>query len=130
MKFFQNLRKAITDGAAVELSLQEFNAKNLKSKILEVVENPTYMENMRKRSKIFNDQPMKPLDRAVWWVEYVLRNPEPNHLISPALEMGFFAAYSLDIVVTLFVCITVVLFLIMWKTLKSKCKNCEKLKTN
>lgn len=124
------MRKAITDGAAVELSLKEFNAENLKSKVLEVVQNPDYRENMRKRSKKFNDQPMKPLDRAVWWIEYVLRNPEPVHLLSPALNMSFLAAYSLDLLILLFICITVAMVLILRKTLKCNCKNSNKLKTS
>lgn len=124
------MRKAVTDGAAVELNLRDFNAENLKAKVLEVVQNPAYRENMQKRSKKFNDQPMQPLDRAIWWIEYVLRNPEPVHLLSPAINMSFLAAYSLDLLIFLFIFITVVLVLVLRKILKCNCKNGSKMKMN
>lgn len=33
-----------------------------------------YKESVQRLSKVFMDQPTKPLDRGVYWVEYVLRH--------------------------------------------------------
>lgn len=57
-----------------------------------------FMENSLKLSKRFQDQPEKPLQRAIWWIEYILRNPNPKHLRSPTIELGFIAANSFDVI--------------------------------
>lgn len=85
---------------------------------------------MKKRSKRLNDQPNKPLERAVWWIEYILRNPEPDHLLSPAIDMGYFAAYSFDVIGLFFITFLLVLFFIWMKIFKTKCTKCNKIKKN
>lgn len=49
------------------------------------------------RSQRFKDQKEKPLERAIWWVEWILRNPQPNHIQSPVKHLGFIRANCLDI---------------------------------
>lgn len=52
---------------------------------------------MQLRSLRFQDQPEKPLDRAVWWVNWVLRNPNPEHMQSPVMKLGFIRSNIYDI---------------------------------
>ena len=56
-----------------------------------------FTENAKIISNRFRDQPQKPLDRAVWWIEYILRNPKPAHLQSPTMALGWFASNSYDV---------------------------------
>ena len=35
------------------------------------------------------DQPMKPLDRGIWWIEHVLRHGGARHLRAPAANMSW-----------------------------------------
>lgn len=56
---------------------------------------------MKIRSQRFRDQPEKPIERAVWWTEYVLRNPNPVHLQSPVPNLGFLRSNLFDIVFTI-----------------------------
>lgn len=53
---------------------------------------------MKIRSKRFRDQPEKPIERAVWWTEYILRHPNPVHLQSPVPKLGFLRSNLFDIV--------------------------------
>lgn len=53
---------------------------------------------MKIRSKRFRDQPEKPIERAVWWAEYILRNPNPVHLQSPVPKLGFLRSNLFDII--------------------------------
>lgn len=74
---------------------------------------------MKIRSARFRDQPEKPLVRAVWWIEYILRNPNPEHLRSPVVMLGSFVSNLYDILLFCIVLISVVAFLI-WKYVISK----------
>lgn len=64
---------------------------------------------MKIRSARFRDQKEKPLDRAIWWINWALRNPEPDHMTSPVLKLGFIRANCYDIIgVTVFLGLVVV----------------------
>lgn len=41
---------------------------------------------------------MKPLDKAMWWIEYVIRHKGAEHLRSPVVEMSWFKLLSLDVI--------------------------------
>lgn len=45
----------------------------------------------------FNDQPMKALDKAVYWVEYVIRHKGAHHLHVASVELLWYQYYQLDI---------------------------------
>lgn len=83
---------------------------------------------MKLRSKHFRDQPELPLERALWWVEWVLRNPDSNHLKTPAnMKLNGFQSNSYDVIFVLFLTIIVLVFLIRFVVLKvnlglDKCK--------
>lgn len=41
---------------------------------------------------------MTGLERAVWWIEYVIRHKGAHHLKNPALSMPWYQYYLLDII--------------------------------
>lgn len=84
-------------GVAEKLLFQNLSIEIIRDTVLSVLENPSYLEKMKIRSHRFRDQPEKPLERAVWWIEWVLRNPDPDHIQSPVLKLGFFRANLFDI---------------------------------
>jgi hypothetical protein len=53
---------------------------------------------VRRRSKLLRDQPEHPLDRAIYWTEYVLRHKGAYHLQSPAKDYGFVQYYLIDVI--------------------------------
>lgn len=108
-----NLQKSIAAGVAVRVDFKTLTSEELKSAISEVLVNPNYRENMRKRSNLFRDQPQKPLDRAIWWCEYVLRNPQPTHLRQKDFNLGLLGYQYWDIqviillIILLIACLTI-----------------------
>jgi len=56
------------------------------------------------QSRVYRDQPMKPLDRAVYWVEYVIRNAGAPHLKSDSIGLNDLQYFLFD--VTLVIVIT------------------------
>jgi glucuronosyltransferase len=53
---------------------------------------------MKKISAISKDEPESPLNRAVWWAEYVIRHNGAKHLRSAALDLAWYQYLLLDIV--------------------------------
>lgn len=67
-----------------------------------------YKEQVKKAKALLEDQPIKGVDKAVWWIEYVIRHKGAPHLRSPSADMSLYEYFMLDAVafilsVTLFV---------------------------
>lgn len=50
-------------------------------------------------------------ENAVWWTEYVIRHKGARHLRSPAVGVGFFKYFLLDLLVYVFIALCIALFL-------------------
>ncbi|MXQ88813.1 hypothetical protein E5288_WYG008391 [Bos mutus] len=71
-----------------------------------------YTENVMRLSTILRDQPMKLLDRAVFWIEFVMCHKGAKHLW-PADYLNCFQYHSLDMTGFLLACMTTVIFLLI-----------------
>ncbi|XP_066524186.1 UDP glucuronosyltransferase 5 family, polypeptide A1 [Hoplias malabaricus] len=67
----------------------------------EVLHKPSYRENIQRLSKLHRDQPMKPLDRAVFWIEFVMRHGGAPHLRTQSFRMSWITYHSVDVLLTL-----------------------------
>lgn len=54
---------------------------------------------------------MKPMDRAIYWVEYVLRHNGASHLKSSCVSLNFTQYFSIDVCCTFISMIIVGIFL-------------------
>lgn len=108
--------KSVRDGCAERIRYDELTAELVEEKVRLVLEDPKYQTNMDRRSLRFRDQPEPPLQRAVWWVEYTLRDTKPTHLQSPVRLIGPFVANLCDMWL-LAAGVVMVLMLCVWKTI-------------
>ncbi|CAG7732911.1 unnamed protein product, partial [Allacma fusca] len=69
----------------------------LENAISEVSTNPKYKQNMEKLSKLFKDRPSSPLETAVWWTEYVLRNDDLSSLKPLGIHQTWYQRRLLDV---------------------------------
>lgn len=53
---------------------------------------------MKRRSEIIQDQLEKPLDRAVFWVEHIIRQKGGQHLRSAVVELSLAQYLLLDVI--------------------------------
>lgn len=90
----------------------------------------SFRENMRKYSAVSKDTPDKPLDRAVWWTEYVLRHNGAHHLRSSVMDLTWYQYLLLDVIGFLSLVILVVLYLTYIITQRIFCclRNCHSVK--
>lgn len=111
--FFQNLIKTRRHGIAEGIDYLSLNKDDTKKTLLKVLEEPSYTLNATKWSARFRDQKKKPLDRAVWWIEWLLRNPNSDFLKSPVLRLGFIIGNSYDIIAIITIFITILLAILI-----------------
>ncbi|NP_001170804.2 UDP glucuronosyltransferase 2 family, polypeptide A4 precursor [Danio rerio] len=92
-----NLLHMKTKGAAVVLDINTLESKDLVDALKTVLNNPSYKESIMRLSRIHHDQPMKPLDQAVYWIEFVMRNKGAKHLRVQAHELSWYQYHCLDV---------------------------------
>ena len=86
---------------------------------------------MKKTSNRFKDRMETPLERGVFWAEYVIRHGGADFLNTPARDLPLYKASGLDVLV--FISLVVVLFfIVVLKIVKllKKLRRKKKVKTN
>ncbi|XP_077877488.1 UDP-glucuronosyltransferase 2B17 isoform X2 [Ictidomys tridecemlineatus] len=107
-----NIAYVKAKGAAIQLEYRTLSSSDLLKTLRMVINDPIYKENAMKLSRIHHDQPVKPLDRAVFWIEFVMRHKGAKHLRVAAHDLSWFQYYSLDVLGFLLACVATVMFII------------------
>ncbi|KAM9742726.1 UDP-glucuronosyltransferase 2B4-like isoform 10-T10 [Dama dama] len=113
-------------GAAIRLDLETMSTEDLLNALKEVINNPFYKENVMRLSAIQHDQPMKPLDRAIFWIEFVMRHRGAKHLRPAAHDLTWFQYHSLDVIGFLLACVATAVFVIT-KCCLFCCRKCASI---
>ncbi|XP_005392859.1 PREDICTED: UDP-glucuronosyltransferase 2B31-like [Chinchilla lanigera] len=120
-----NIAHMKAKGAAVALDFITMSSTDLVNAMKTVINDPSYKENAMRLSRIHHDQPVKPLDRAVFWVEFVMRHKGAKHLRVAAHDLSWFQYHSLDVIGFLLACVATAIFIIT-KCCLCFCKKCSK----
>uniref|UniRef100_A0A2R8MEC8 UDP-glucuronosyltransferase n=2 Tax=Callithrix jacchus TaxID=9483 RepID=A0A2R8MEC8_CALJA len=107
-----NIAHMKAKGAAIRLDFNTMSSTDLLNALKTVINDPFYKENTMKLSRIQHDQPVKPLDRAVFWIEFVMRHKGAKHLRVAAHDLTWFQYHSLDVIGFLLACVAAVIFII------------------
>uniref|UniRef100_A0A8C3VQ32 UDP-glucuronosyltransferase n=1 Tax=Catagonus wagneri TaxID=51154 RepID=A0A8C3VQ32_9CETA len=107
-----NIARVQAKGAAIELDLHTMTTSDLLKALEAVINNPSYKENVMKLSRIHHDQPVKPLDRAVFWIEFVMRHKGAKHLRPALHNLTWYQYHSLDVIGFLLACVATIIFLV------------------
>ncbi|KAF5280449.1 hypothetical protein FQR65_LT03258 [Abscondita terminalis] len=126
-----NIAKMVNLGIAKQVNSATFDAQTLKETITEVAQSPKFRNRVKEIASIASDVPMTGLEKAVWWVEYVIRHKGAKHLKSPAVDLPLYQYYLLDIFGFIFIIFTtgifiiskVVRFVVSSNSAKTKLKN-------
>lgn len=94
--------KSVVLGIGVKLDFRNLNKEIFKSAILEVMTNSNFTEKIQRISKEFRDKPMRPLEKAIWHIEHVMRHPDSPAYKPITLQVGYFIANSYDVIFFLF----------------------------
>uniref|UniRef100_A0A1B6CLI6 UDP-glucuronosyltransferase n=2 Tax=Clastoptera arizonana TaxID=38151 RepID=A0A1B6CLI6_9HEMI len=114
---WKNSRQAEAAGFGLTLDFDNITRTSLIWAVNEVITNKQYGEAARKSSKILQDNPMKPLETAVYWIEYVISHKSDlQYMRSAALVLSWYEYFLIDVAVVLIIGLGISLYL-LYKTL-------------
>ncbi|XP_050518304.1 UDP-glycosyltransferase UGT5 isoform X3 [Diabrotica virgifera virgifera] len=125
-----NIKRIVELGLGVKVDHKTLTRDILKDAIMEVAQNPKYKEEVKKAKSILLDQPMKGVEKAVWWIEYVIRHKGARHLRSPAADMTLLEYFMVDVVLFLLTCVVVALYSVykLLSVLRAMLRSSQKIK--
>ena len=148
-----NIGRATGAGFAVKLDWKDVTQENLSQAIQDLLHNSRYLisnrfcisskiktrktfaisykTTVKKLSGLFRDQIEPPLERAVFWTEFVLRHNGTNHLRLGSVDLAPYQRNLVDVYFILTLCAIVPLLLIYFLVRKCCCRpsiNLEKKK--
>ncbi|KAI8501710.1 UDP-glucuronosyltransferase 2A1 [Branchiostoma belcheri] len=92
-----NAARVVARGLGVTLDFSTVTADQLYQAILDVLTNNSYRETGARLSRLHRDQPQSPMERAVWWIEHVIKHGRLPHLRARAVELPWYQYYLLDV---------------------------------
>lgn len=116
-----NAAIATKNGMAVTVDYRRFSRETFEGALNQVLFNRKFSENAKLRSKLMRDRPVKPMDTAMYWIEYVLRYRDVQHLNSAGLSVKWYQYFYLD-AVAVFIVSLVVLRKVALRIFKGKTK--------
>ncbi|XP_029353291.1 UDP-glucuronosyltransferase 2A1-like isoform X4 [Echeneis naucrates] len=122
-----NLLRIDVRGAGKTLDIFTMTADIFYQAIEELLTEPSYRINMQRLSRLHRDQPMKPLDTALFWIEFVMRHKGAAHLRSESYKLPWYSYHSVDVVLFLLTAALLILLIFVW-ILRSCLRLCFKKK--
>ncbi|CAH0545939.1 unnamed protein product [Brassicogethes aeneus] len=92
-----NIKNAEQNGFALNLPFRDLNENTLFSCIQHILYTPDFEKNVKSRQAILLDQPLTPMDTAIYWIEHVIIYKGAEHLKSPALRLMWYEREMLDV---------------------------------
>ncbi|XP_051896191.1 UDP-glucuronosyltransferase 2A1-like [Pristis pectinata] len=124
---FDNLFRLESRGAAKVMNVATMHSTDLLQALNELINNTFYRDNMKKLSALHRDQPESPMERAVFWIEYVARHKGAGHLRSESYRLPWYVYYCVDVMIFLLSVLLLVTVLVV-VTLKKLCNIVRKKK--
>ncbi|TMW48121.1 hypothetical protein DOY81_006794 [Sarcophaga bullata] len=91
-----NVKNAVKEGYALSLKLDEITKESFKAKIMKLLTNERYTKRVQQLSRRYRDQPQTPLEKAIYWIEYVLRHDGAPHLRNAGVDLNYWQLYNID----------------------------------
>lgn len=103
-----NMARAESQGYGLTLDYDSLNEASLRDAIGTIFNDTSYQANAEKLSSVFRDNPIKPIDKAVYYVEHVIRTNGADHLKTAATKLSLCQIHLIDQVIFALTLITTV----------------------
>ena len=123
---FANAKEAVRLGIGVNVDWHSLTEETLTRELEKMLEDKTYQIKVETLQRRILDTPQHPLDRAVWWLEYLLRHPGNPAMRSRSHDLHWTQAMLID--VGLFILLVVLAVLALLYTIVARCCGCSRRK--
>ena len=96
---FDNLLRLRVRGAARVVEVNSLTKENFLEALKDVLETPSYQNRIQHLSLLHHDRPVSPMDTAIFWIEYVIRNKGAAHLQPAGFSLPWYSYFCLDVAV-------------------------------
>ncbi|CAG9767338.1 unnamed protein product [Ceutorhynchus assimilis] len=130
---FTNAKNAVRGGYGLKLHFNDENFTETLSALLEeLLDNPKYKKNAERNSQIFHNRPLKPMENAVYWLEFVLRTNGAQHLKVAGAQLPLYKYLLLDVLGCILAATVIVICLMRaaFKKIFLFCNGSKKEKVN
>ncbi|KAL4716805.1 hypothetical protein ACJJTC_001961 [Scirpophaga incertulas] len=107
-----NVEQYVKHGIGLHISLSSITEESFLNAVTDIINNDRYRQNIIRLRSYMLDEPMKPIDRALWWIDYVTHHGA-KHLRSPSANLSFVQYYELELICYLVVVTLLLIFLII-----------------
>lgn len=107
-----NTNKGALGGYAVKLEFSNVTVDSLRWALNELLHNPSYSTKAKEMSRIFRDRPERAMDRATYWIEYVIRFKGTSHLSSAGRDLSWISYFLVDIMALVLLVVFGIIFTI------------------
>lgn len=95
---FRNSKRCADAGFAEVLQYDEITVSSLTTKLTTVLNDPTFTERAQAVSAQFRDNPVRPMDEAMHWIEFVARHKQQFPIFKPqGTNIPWYIYFHLDI---------------------------------
>ena len=108
-----NVKEAVNNHVGLRLEWHGMTEDKLEEALLEVLTNPEYQTSVDRLSDLIMDQPQHPLDRAVWWLEYLLRHPRNTNMKPFTHNLYWFQYFLLDVLFLILLILAVIILVVV-----------------
>lgn len=130
---FDNMKRMKARGVADYVEITTLDSQTFVKSLTNLLDpEKPYKTNMLKLSQLHHDKPIKPLDSAMFWTEFVMRHKGAAHLRTESYRLPWYAYHSVDVIATILavVLIALVMFYMLCKCLIRSLMRIKKSKTD
>ncbi|NXP37268.1 CGT galactosyltransferase, partial [Leiothrix lutea] len=100
---YDTMTRVQAKGMGILLNWKTMTESELYEALVKVINDPSYRQRARRLSEIHRDQPGHPVNRTVYWINYILRHNGAQHLRAAVYSISLFQYFLLDIALVLLV---------------------------
>ncbi|KAJ8918829.1 hypothetical protein NQ315_011115 [Exocentrus adspersus] len=128
-----NAARAEMNGYCITLDFAAVTEEKVADALNKLLNDPKYRENVKRRSRLMHDRPVKPMDLAVYWTEFVIRHKGAPHLKVAGVDLPLYKYLLLDVisfVILVMISFILILLFLVRKICCSRKNAADKLKQN
>lgn len=93
-----NALEAERRGYGLNVPFSNLTTENLLEAVNQILADPKFTQRADDYGSMVMDQMTRPLERAVWWIEYAMRYPGMEHMRSPVHDLHWTQYFLLDVI--------------------------------